>query len=315
MKKESLVYITLGIFITAGAVLVIGEKDDWWHLPVFGALGEALLIAGFLGLTVDRLIKIRLVSDIAEQAIRSIWGVGAPQEYLKSLNESLSGYKAITLHLDVEISLDWHDERKAAIRVTSTTRTVKQNISAKSWRPDVPWIAPSISGHPDSTMRRYELIIRRPTPGQQEIRRIWNERALEAQLNPRRTERITASSEFIARNRIEEVNTGDVCEARFEAVRYRYPDDMMPFWSSTPSLSWNIAVAGNAIEELDLECYAGASKVSLNREVDSAVYKGGCGFTHAGVALHVIWRPRIPEGLDPQRGNRRHGIRILNRRR
>ncbi|MFM9647736.1 hypothetical protein ACKI1S_16510 [Streptomyces galilaeus] len=295
MLKQRLVYGALFLFIAIGALLVIGEQLHWWHLPVLESLGEAVLIAGLLGLTVDHLLKVRLVKDIAEDVLGNLWGIGAPQEYLKSLNDSLSSYKAITLSLNVEVTLDWQDDRREAIRVTSTTRTIKQNISNQSWHPDFPWVAPSVPGSPGSSMKSLELIIRRPASGQRapvEIRKSWGSQELADQIDLRRIDRMAAGREFIARNSIERVVPGGTCEARFKAVRYRYPDDMMPFWSSTPALSWMVTIKGNALSELDVRCYAGTDEIQLTQGGRPPSFEGPYGFTHAGVALQAMWKPK-----------------------
>jgi len=54
-------------------------------------IGDALIIAGVLGFTVDSYLKKSLVREIGNLALRTLFGTNAPQEYIDLLSDSLRG--------------------------------------------------------------------------------------------------------------------------------------------------------------------------------------------------------------------------------
>ncbi|WP_330317502.1 hypothetical protein [Streptomyces platensis] len=282
-------------------LLLVAAETYLWHVPILSPLGEAIFIAGLLGFTVDRLLKAKLVREVADQVLRNLWGAGAPQEYLKNLNESLSTYSAIILNLQLRVTLKWQNDNQDRLKVTYEARSVKQNVSADAWKPSLPWVPSSLADGPESQILRLELIIRHPPQGQRapiEVRKEWTARQLHDAR--RMSDRgVGLVEDFASSNGIPYVNPGEICEARCVAVRYRHADDVMPLWTNAPALSWQLDIDGPALDDLEVHAYLGAEDIDLDGQ---SPLHGVHGFSHAGATLRVTWVPKSPQDHAPEEG-------------
>lgn len=115
-----------------GALLRFGER--WGHTAE--GIGEALIIAGILGLTVDGYIKEHLLEDASRDIAKYVWGYRLPTE-LQNRFEALMLTKRITrdFHLHYELSLIKEAPGKVLVETTLIYET--QNIGIEElpyWR-------------------------------------------------------------------------------------------------------------------------------------------------------------------------------------
>ncbi|MDC7337460.1 hypothetical protein [Streptomyces lydicus] len=291
-----------------GAFIFVHSSAKVEHQPYFallGSLGEAIFIAGFLGLTVDFILKAQLVKDIAAEALRYSWGVAAPQEYIKKLSDSIAEYDRITLTQSIRVELDWHDVDQSVVRMRYTTRSVMQNISDGKLDVVIPAVPASVIGTPDSEIESLELAVR-PQPielrAPVEMRRSWDVVQLRA-LYKRADGKMTPKREFASSVSDMKVPRGGTWESRCTCVRYMRAEDSSTFGNVGPVLAWTLEETG-PFEELDVRTFMGLKKIELvgSNRARSGTY----GFTHAGVMVEVAWDKRPPADNENEQENVRN---------
>ncbi|GAA2395852.1 hypothetical protein GCM10010255_28880 [Streptomyces coeruleofuscus] len=304
-RKKTIVRSILWAFTVVGLALIVGMHvnhtvEERWYASLLGSIGEAMFIAGALGLTVDGLLKAQLVREIAAKALRNSWGVNAPQDYIEKLSESLGKYKGVTLVTELRVNLEWHDDRHTIIKTTYETRSVKQNISDYEWKPSLPWLPPSIEGGPTSALQGLEFTIRNPPQGLRapvEFHKRWRAGDL-ADFIREIDGGVGLGDDFKERHWIPHIVPSGTCEARCEAVGYRNVDDIIPLWSNAPALSWILEIEGSALGDLEIRAAIGTEDLQLT---DSIPMRGEHGFTHAGATMRVTWNRKqagAPEEAD-----------------
>ncbi|WRZ90597.1 hypothetical protein OHB54_16875 [Streptomyces sp. NBC_01007] len=267
------------------------------YSPLLGGVGEAIFVAGILGLTLDQALKAQLVKDVAAEALKRSWGVNAPQEYIENLSNSLDSYDRIILALEVRLEFAVHDAAQGILRVNIKTRAVVQNISGDAGKTHLPAADSSIHGAPDSSIESLELTVRNPPAGQRapaEIHRTWDSAELETAYERDPTGALKVKKDFDVSAWRFTVEPGGTSETRYASTVYCRTEDTVTLVSPAPALSWEFHVGGNEVlNDLSVRSYVGGDAMKFD-PAERGLH-GAHGFTHAGVAIQIAWSPRREE--------------------
>jgi len=272
------------------------QNDSW--ATALGSLGEALFIAGFLGFTADRVLKDRLVVKVAEGALRSQWGVNAPQEYIENLAKSITGYRQINLSREMHIELSWYGESRGKfLQLKITSWYITQNISGEEPQivtaPEFVIPLTRVQGVPDVSIDSFELMVWRLT-GQRRVpieeHQSWNESALQ-KVYSRTSEGGLKLNKDAENDLSVSVPPGAICESRVTSIVYCKAEDELDISAKSPTLSWKLDIGGPAASDLSVVTRMAGSDMDGDGEHD---FPRTCGFTHAGAVMQVRWVPKKP---------------------
>ncbi|HEY0637621.1 MAG TPA: hypothetical protein VGD67_08235 [Pseudonocardiaceae bacterium] len=157
-----MVVLSTTLLLLAGPTHEYG--DGWWSEGVT-AVVEALLVAGILGLTVDRLLKLALVRDVARLSMQAIFGVNAPQEYIGGLQAKLQAVAMVHVRVRFTLSFEWH-EPGVALKVTGKYVFDSVNVSSGPWNHPKPWVIGSMAGQAASHFEMMRVEVRGHSAGQ-----------------------------------------------------------------------------------------------------------------------------------------------------
>ncbi|WP_432124859.1 hypothetical protein [Streptomyces sp. C10-9-1] len=273
------------------------EIEEYSFSPVIGGVSEAIFVAGALGLTLDQALKARLVKDVATEALRSSWGVNAPQEYIENLSTSLAGYNRIMLSLEVRLELTIHDRTRGTVQAKVHTRTVTQNISGIPWDTPLPGATPSAYSCPDSEICDFELTVQNPSTGQRapkQLHRHWDSTELRDAYERTSTGALKVKKGFDSSPWTYSVKPGGTAEARYTSIVYYRNEDVISLATSAPALSWELLLSvDEALKDLDIRAFIGGDKKELQPHARGQHVMAG--FTHAGATMQIVWAPKRQE--------------------
>lgn len=277
--------------------LGVGLFLIFFHAPLFTeqahSLGEALLIASLLGLTVDRYLKFVLVREVGNLAMQAIFGVNAPQEYVEQLTDNLRSVGAISISSIYSLDIVWDSEERDVLAVISEVRIEYLNISTKPWSVVDPRIASSRAPNRVSRFTDYEITIRNPQAGQRAG--VISPQHYASSTDPQMsTAQHRNDDGTVVLNRSElggfeptVVAPGATASLRIQGTTYHPCRGGLPIVTRTPSLEITLKLQGEALSDLTVQPYIGAE---LADETSDNVFIFG--FTHAQSTLRVEWEPR-----------------------
>ena len=264
-------------------------------------LGEALVIAGLLGLTVDSYLKRSLVREIGMLALRTLFGANAPQEYIDCLSDSLRDVTLVSLANDYSLRLEPTD--KDALKVISEVRVELINVSTQTWESTNPQLAASKAGADPSQFTAYEITTRQPQVGQRAVSSFSqrfsieeNPEMAEAQ-EPTRDGTIILNREQLRGWKSAVVEPGGSASIRMKAITSQPRQGGMPFVTRTPALRLVLRVSGPALTDLEVVPYVGSHALQSGGSSDGTTRHGGpldfrYDFVQAQSTIRVEWAPR-----------------------
>lgn len=265
------------------------------HAPLFTeqahSLGEALLIASLLGLTVDRYLKYVLVKEVGNLAMQAIFGANAPQEYSELLADNLRTVGAISIHSTYTLDIDWDSEKRDVLVVISEVRIEYWNISTRPWSVVNPRIASSRAPNRVSRFTDYEITIHNPQAGQRAG--AISSQHYASQTDPqmsRAQHRNEDGTVVLQRSELAGfeptvIGPGATASLRIQGTTYHPCRGGLPIVTRTPSLGITLKLRGQALSELTVQPYIGAELAKTSDNVFRF------GFTHAQSTLRVEWEP------------------------
>jgi hypothetical protein len=275
--------------------LGVGLFLIFFHAPLLTEqahnLGEALLIASLLGLTVDRYLKFVLVREVGNLAMQAIFGANAPQEYGERLADNLRSVGAISISSIYSLDIAWDSEERDVLAVTSEVRIEYLNISTKPWPVVDPRIASSRAPNRVSRFTDYEITIRNPQAGQRAG--VISSQHYASSTDPQMsTAQHRNDDGTVVLNRSElggfeptVIAPGATASLRIQGTTYHPSRGGLPIVTRTPSLEITLKLRGEALSDLTVQPYIGAEVAETSDNVFMF------GFTHAQSTLRVEWEP------------------------
>lgn len=279
-------------------LVILGLRDytadygrGWWSDAIAG-LAEALVIAGVLGLTVDSLLKRRLIKEISTLSLQTIYGKDAPQRYTVALQEQLGQIQAIS-DTTWMVTLNWH-VRGEVLRVRVHRDATIENISARHWSPTTPWLRASMPGQPACTFEDYRLRIERLPEGS---RRTEPEtRTYAPHLEEFQSRRPDGSLNLLLpRTEIERtiVPPGGRVDVLLVGTTFQPALGGLPLGAPTVRMGAEVKLFGEALPDLHVRAFTATGEVPME-DGDTPTFKSGFGFP--GNGLRLEWNPKPVEG-------------------
>jgi hypothetical protein len=287
------------VVVVLGILLVLFEPKHF--ADAAKGIGEALIIAGVLGLTVDSYLKKTLVREIGTLALRTLFGANAPQEYIDLLSDSLRAVSLVSLVNEYRIRLE--DAGAEMLRVISEVRVELVNISTRTWTSVDPQLAASKTGTEPSRFTEYEITTRQPQVGQRAVSSISqsfsiaeNREMLSAQVH-NKDGVTTLKRELLHGWREAVVAPGGEASIRMKAITLQPRQGGLPFITRTPALSLILRVSGPELANLEVVPYIGSQILRPGESDAHAAHHGdplgySYGFVYAQSTLRVEWAPR-----------------------
>lgn|GEM_PF-6600455 len=286
--------LALGAMILGAAVLLgsrgpTHEFGGGWWAESLTAVAEALLIAGVLGVTLDRLLKIILVRDVARLALRAIFGTNAPQEYVNELQARLQEIKLVHLRQSWLITLAWHTPGEI-LTVTVEADIDSVNVSSTIWEPQGSWI--THSAYPDlkSRLSSYRTAVRITARGNRAD--LINSRHVTSSELDRATKIERDGSARVVWSNLDlpAVPPGAHRHLTITGVTYQPAVGGFPLVVGAPCLGTTVRVEGAALKDLEITLRLGGSGALSNRDSSNAdIRLFDHGFTLPGATFRLHW--------------------------
>ncbi|WP_148666648.1 hypothetical protein [Streptomyces sp. MOE7] len=280
------------------SVLVLGIALTVIKFPILHGelktLGEALIIAGVLALTVDVYLKTKLMREVGNLAIQSLFGANAPQEYAEFLAKKLRGIRAISLHNIYCVQIDRIEDGNI-YKITYELRSELCNISTVHWDLVNPILPASRAPGEKSRFIEYEASARSPQSGLRaaKIRTLHFTESEHPEIEGAQTEKPGGMVE-LKRDQLKgfekiSIEPGGTASVRWKGEIFQPERGSLPIITRVPVLEFDLILTGSAVGQLNLTPYVGNEVVQEMGGVDSRVYRHR--FMHSQGTVRVEWEP------------------------
>lgn len=291
--------------VVLGVLLVFIEPKHF--ADAVKGIGDALIIAGLLGFTVDSYLKKRLVREIGNLALRTLFGTNAPQEYIDLLSDSLRAVTLVSLANEYRIRLE--DAGLDILKVISEVRVDLVNISTQTWTSIDPQLAASKAGTEPSHFTEYEITTRQPQVGRRAARSISQSFSIEDNPEMMGAQAHNQDGVTILRRDLLHgwhralVAPGGTASIRMKAITHQPRQGGLPLITRTPTLSLILRVSGPELANLEVVPYIGSQILRPADVGDRRTHREdplcySYGFVHAQSTLRVEWAPRSTMDSD-----------------
>lgn len=284
--------------VALGVLLVFIEPKHF--ADAARGIGDALIIAGVLGFTVDSYLKKSLVREIGNLALRTLFGTNAPQEYIDLLSDSLRTVILVSLVNEYRIRLE--SGGADMLRVISEVRVELVNISTQTWTSIDPQLAASKAGTEPSRFTEYEITTRQPQVGRRAARSISQSFSIDE--NPEMVSAQERNQDGVTTLKRDQlpgwhqavVAPGGGASIRMKAITYQPRQGGLPLITRTPTLGLTLRVSGPELANLEIVPYIGSQILRPADVGDHMRHRGdplsySYGFVHAQSTLRVEWAP------------------------
>lgn len=133
--------VTIGALVLGAIAVGYSVQHESKHSKIIEALGEALVIAGFLSLTVDRYVKHKLIEEVSRDVAKLIFGYQLPPGAEATFKDLMLGWRVIREDLAISwkiVPVPSSDKLNVTVAFSFTVRnfgnskeTYKQSVFAE----------------------------------------------------------------------------------------------------------------------------------------------------------------------------------------
>lgn len=239
------------LFVTAGLLLLailfavlsataFSSQESWAHRPLV-ALAEALLVSFIIATVVEPYMRRRFVHDVVSDSIWGFLNRDVPSEYREALG-LLAGEKLISTKVQWAVDFSWQsDDRKYVALQIHHLDTGKNYGDRPVTFDGRSWILPSSSGF-ESRFIEWTLMVPEDT--------FYVSYSLEQLAQEARRSEDTVSVDRSKLSMGKEIAAGKYYVRTMKSETTRHSGGHAPLVYSRPSISNEIQLAGDALEDL-----------------------------------------------------------------